>query len=190
MAGEKFIYGNNPYLDIGYFQNLAQNAGGRDYLTRYAKSGLKAFARGDDVSSYGELNSISQNAAGARQRALEGGGTGAGLLMSAQGGEQEGLQRSITNKAVQQVNQQEGMDKVNALTGLQNQWANQFQSGLGREQQAQQFANSLYLQALGMKYPAAYDPYHRSFGQDIGQMAIGAALGAGGGYGKQQGWWG
>jgi hypothetical protein len=58
------------------------------------------------------------------------------------------------------------------------------------EQQQSQWANNLYLQALGMKYPQAYDPYHQSFGQQVAGQVIGAALGAGGAYGKQQGWWG
>jgi hypothetical protein len=191
MAGEKFIYGNNPYIPINYFQNMADpNQQGRDWLTRYAKGGLKNLAAGKDVSNFGELNSIAQTAAMQRQQAQEGQGMGAAALMSAQGGEQEGLQRAITNKAVNQINTQQGMADVNALSNLQNYYSNTLRQGQQMEQQQNQWANNLYLQALGMKYPQAYDPYHQSFGQQVAGQVIGAALGAGGAYGKQQGWWG
>src|SRR5262249_11241308 len=131
MAGEKFIYGNNPYIPINYFQNMADpNQQGRDWLTRYAKGGLKNLSMGKDVSNFGELNSIAQTAAMQRQQAQEGQGMGAAALMSAQGGEQEALQRSITSKAVNQINAQQGMADVNALANLQNQWSGEFQGGL------------------------------------------------------------
>src|SRR5215467_216816 len=178
MAGERFIYGNNPYIPINYFQNMADpSQQSRDWLTRYAKGGLKNLSMGKDVSNFGELNSIAQTAAMQRQQAQEGQGMGAAALMSAQGGEQEALQRSITNKAVNQINTQQGMADVNALSNLQNYYSNTLRQGQQMEQQQNQWANNLYLQALGMKYPSAYDPYHQSFGQQVAGQVIGAALG-------------
>src|SRR5262249_33494941 len=121
MAGEKFIYGNNPYIPINYFQNMADpSQQGRDRPTRDAKGGLKKLSQGRDVSDCGELESIAQTAAMQRQQAQEGQGMGAAALMSAQGGEQEALQRAITNKQLAEINKGEGAADVNALANLQN----------------------------------------------------------------------
>jgi hypothetical protein len=104
---------------------------------------------------------------------------GAAALMSAQGGEQEALQRAITNKAVNEINTQQGMADVNALANLRNQWSGEFQGGLNREQDWNKFANSLYLQSLGMKYPQAFQSYYPGFGRTAATMALGTALGHG-----------
>lgn len=180
MAGDFWSTGNNPYIPINYFQNMADpNQQGRDWLTRYAKGGLKNLAAGKDVSNFGELNSIAQTAAMQRQQAQEGQGMGAAALMSAQGGEQEGLQRAITNKAVNQINTQQGMADVNALSNLQNYYSNTLRQGQQMEQQQNQWANNLYLQALGMKYPMTFQPYYQGIGDYAAKAGIGAALGSG-----------
>jgi len=113
---------------------------------------------------------------------------GAAALMSAQGGEQEALQRAITNKAVNDINARQGMADVNALANLRNQWSQEFQGGLNREQDWSKFANSLYLQALGMKNPSAFQSYYPGFGRTAATMALGTALGHGSNVASDYGW--
>jgi hypothetical protein len=181
-----FQYGDNPNIPIAPWQQAASTDTPLDYAGRQAKQFLKKWGRGDDISSYGQFNVISQNAAAQRQQAQDAGGTGAAALMSAQGGDQELLQRAATDKSINQINQQEGMAKTAALANTAQQETGQFDTSRAEADMTDRFNKSAYMQMLQTKYPSTFQKtfWDDPFGNLLSMVAQnGATIGKAAGMG-------
>lgn len=138
-----------------YNSRLANTDPGLGAYGKWGKGLLKKFGRGDDVSSYGEMNSVRQQGAANRREVEDSYGTGGNALLAQTGSDQAPLLQRMKEMALDREREREGMALVGAQSDLQRQaggayeGARQFRAGQNMQGLSQAADNQLsYTQYL------------------------------------------
>jgi hypothetical protein len=132
---------NDPKFEE-YNSRLANFDPGLGAAGKWGKQLMKKFGRGDDVSSYGEFNTIRQQGAANRRELEDSYGTGGNALLAQTGSDQAPLLQRMKEMALDREREREGMALVGASTDLQRQATGTFEN-------ARQFRAGQELQGLG-----------------------------------------
>lgn len=114
------------------------------------KGVLKKLGRGDDVSSYGQFNSIRQAGAAERRGIEEGYATGANALLSQTGSAQAPLLQRMKEMAVDRQREREGMNLVDATANLSREASTGYEN-------ARQYRGNMNFQGLSQAAGNQFD---------------------------------
>jgi hypothetical protein len=131
---------NDPKFEE-YNRQLAGFDPGLGAAGRMYKGLLKKLGRGDDVSSYGQFNSIRQAGAAERKGIDESYGVGANALALGTGSAQAPLLQRMKEMALDRSAEREGMNLVNATADLSREAASGYEN-------ARQYRGNLNFQGL------------------------------------------
>jgi hypothetical protein len=124
-----------------YNQQLADFDPGLGAAGHMYKGLLKKLGRGDDVSSYGQFDSIRQAGAAERRGIEDGYGVGANALAVSTGSAQAPLLQRMKEMALDRSSEREGMNLVNATADLSREAANGYEN-------ARQYRGNMNYQGL------------------------------------------
>lgn len=161
--------------------NRPQNLGGAG---RYYKQLLKRLGQGQDVSSFGEFNTIGQQHAANRRDIGDSYLYGGNALIANAGGEQANIMNRMRDTAIAKDYERQGMETTAALSDLRSEAAGGLQNAFDAKQ------NRILQQegmALGNRlgyYQAQHPSYLKKSGwdkfMDVGNLLIGGARAASG----------